>query len=102
MMVAGKKKLADCYKLKKGLCPVNGMNSYSVFKNGALVFMMDGDKASMFSPEDVESISIDGYPGLTVYRVDKWVFTGSAVVTDVLIRKLPKGCLVCPAVDKSM
>ena len=95
MKMTGKKRHTDSFELKRGLCPVNGMNSYSVFKNGALVFMMDGDRASVFMPEAVEAISIAGYPGGTVYRVDKWVFTGGAVVTDGLMRKLPKGCLVC-------
>ena len=65
MKITGKKRYTDSFELKKGLCPVNGMNS------------------------------IAGYPGGTVYRVDKWVFTGGAVVTDGLMRKLPKGCLVC-------
>lgn len=100
MKVTGKKSLTDSIELKKGLCPVSGMNSYQVFKNGELVFMMDGDRASVFRPQAVEAIPVVGHPGLTVYKVGRWVFTGGAVVTDGLIRKLPKGCLVCPAVDK--
>ena len=100
MKVPTKKRQSDSFELKKGSSPVNGMNSYSVFKNGALVFMMDGDRPSVFRPEAVETISIAGYPDRTVYKVGKWVFTGGAVVTDGLIRKLSKGYLVCPAVDK--
>lgn len=41
-----RKKLDDSFELKKSSRPVNGMNSYSVFKNDRLVFMMDGDRAS--------------------------------------------------------
>ena len=100
MKITGMKRQTDSFELKKGLCPVNGMNSYQVFKNGMLVFMMDGDRSSVFRPEAVETISIAGYPDLMVYKVGKWVFTGGAVVTDGLLRKLPKGYLVCPAVDK--
>ena len=94
------KKRNVTYELKKGLCPVNGMYSYSVFRNGMLVFMMDGNRASVFRPDEVETISVAGYPNFTVYRVWKWVFTGNAVLTDVLIGKIPKGSVLCPAVDK--
>ena len=66
MKVTGKKRLADSFELKKSSCPVNGMNSYSVFKNGVLVFMMDGNRASVFRPDDVETISIAGSPDIIV------------------------------------
>ena len=36
------------FELKKSSRHVNSMNSYSVFKNDRLVFMMDGDGASVF------------------------------------------------------
>lgn len=49
----GKNRRADSFELKMGSCPVNGMNSYSGFKNGVLVFMMDEDRASVFRAEDV-------------------------------------------------
>ena len=65
MKITCKNRQTDSFELKKDLCPVNGINS------------------------------IVGHPGWTVYRVGKWVFTGGAVATDGLLRKLPKGCLVC-------
>ena len=52
------KKLDDSFELKKSSRPVNGMNSYSVFKNDRLVFMMDGDRASVFKPDEVEVILV--------------------------------------------
>ena len=54
MKVPTKKRQSDSFELKKGSCPVNGMNSYSVFKNGALVFMMDGyfNVSSIFDADD--------------------------------------------------
>ena len=61
-----RKKLDDSFKLKKSSCPVNGMNSYSVFKNDRLVFMMDGDRASVFKPDEVEVISGPEVPVGTV------------------------------------
>ena len=95
MKVTGKKSLADSFELKKGLCPVSGMNSYQVFKNGELVFMMDGDRPSVFRPQAVEAIPIAGHPDRTVYIVGKWVFTGGAVVTDAVLGVVPVGCLAC-------
>ena len=97
-IVIGKKKQTDSFELKKGSCPVNGMNSYSVFKNGVLVFMMDGDRASLFRPEEVEVIDIGG--DMRLYRVSNWAFTGRVGLSVVLKRFLPKGCVICPAIDK--
>ena len=97
-MGTSKKKQTDSFELKKGSCPVNSMNSYSVFKNGVLVFMMDGDRASLFRPEEVEVIDIGG--DMRLYRVSNWVFTGRVGLSVVLKRFLPKGCVICPAIDK--
>lgn len=98
MKSVSRKRVRKSFELKKASCPVNGMNSYSVFKNGVLVFMMDGDRASVFRPEEVEVINIGG--DVRLYRVSKWVFTGSVGLSAAVRRGLPKGCLVCPAVDK--
>ena len=95
-----KKKQTDSFELKMGSCPVNGRNTYSVFKNGVLVFMMDGDRASVFRTEDVEVISEAGNDNVKVYRVGAWAFTGSLVMTQNVMRLLPKGCAVCPAEGK--
>lgn len=66
------------------------------------MFMMDGEKASVFRPRTIEAISIAGYPGWTVYRVGNWVFTGGAEITDGLIGVVPGGCLVCSAIDMAI
>ena len=42
------------------------MNSYSVFKNDRLVLIMDGDRASVFKPDEVEVISARAVPVGTV------------------------------------
>lgn len=57
------------------------MNSYPVFKNDRLVFMMDGDRASVFMPDEVEGISVPEDAEERVYLVGKWVFTGSCCLT---------------------
>lgn len=72
------------------------MNSYSVFKNDRLVFMMDGDRATVFKPDEVEVISAPEDAEERVYLVGKWVFTGSCYLTSALTRSLPSGCWVCP------
>jgi len=95
-----RKKLDDSFELKKSSCPVNGMNSYSVFKNDRLVFMMDGDRASVFKPDEVEVISAPEDADVRAYRVGKWVFTGCVPLTPSLKRVLPRGCLVCPGVGR--
>lgn len=88
------------YVLKTDICPVSGANTYTVFKNDVLIFMMDGDKVSMFKPEEVEIISIAESPKIKIYRVSNWVFPGSALLTRGIIKQLPKGCLLCPAIGK--
>ena len=102
MKSANHKKNVNSYELKKGSCPVNGLNTYSVFKNGALVFMMDGDRASVFKPDDVEVIITDENSQLRLYRVADWVFTGSVVLTENDKGLLPKCCIICPAAGKSV
>ncbi len=76
------------------------MNSYSVFKNDRLVFMMDGDRASVFKPDEVEVISAPEDGEVRCYRVGEWVFTGCVSFTPSLKRLLLGGCLVCPGVRK--
>lgn len=97
MMVASHKKSERLFLLKKNRCPVNGENTYSVFKKGILVFMMDGDRASVFKPEEVEVILASE---VRVYRVGNYVFTGSLELNREIERLIPKGSIVCPAVDK--
>ncbi len=72
-----RKKLDDSFELKKSSRPVNSMNSYSVFKNDRLVFMMDGDRASVFKPDEVEVISVSEDGEGRVYLVGTLVFSGS-------------------------
>ena len=88
-----RKKLDDSFELKKSSRPVNGMNSYSVFKNDRLMFMMDGDRASVFKPDEVEVISAPEDAEERVYLVGKWVFTGSCYLTSALKRLLPSGAV---------
>ena len=95
-----RKKLDDSFELKKSSCPVNGMHSFSVFKNDRLVFMMDGDRASVFKPDEVEVISAPEDAEERVYLVGTWVFTGSCYLTSALKRLLPSGCLVWLGVGK--
>ena len=76
-----RKKLDDSFELKKSSRPVNGMNSYSVFKNDRLVFMMDGDRASVFMPDEVEVILIPEDAEVRVYLVGTWVFSGSCCLS---------------------
>lgn len=95
-----RKKLDDSFELKMSSRPVDGMNSYSVFKNDRLVFMMDGDRASVFKPDEVEVISAPEDAEERVYLVGTWVFTGSCYLTLALGRLLPWGWLVCPGVGK--
>ena len=65
----------DSFELKMSSCPVvNGMNSYSVFKNDGLVFLMDGDRASVFKVDEVKVISALGDAEERVDLVGKWVF----------------------------
>ena len=96
-----RKKLDDPFELKKSSRPVNGMNSYSVFKNDRLVFMMDGDRASVFKPDEVEVISAPEDAEERVYLVGKWVFTGSCYLTLALMRLLPWGALLQRGVEGS-
>lgn len=100
MSSASRKNIASSFRLKKSLCPVSGMNSYSVFKNDVLVFMMDGDKASVFRPEEVEAIPAPD--DVCVYKVGDYFFTGSLELTREIKRLVPKGCVVCPAFDKTV
>ena len=51
-----RKKLDDSFELKKSSRPVNGMNSYSVFQNDRLVFMMDGDAVPVGTVLSVASL----------------------------------------------
>ena len=88
------------YEMKRSVGPVSGTISYSVFKNGVLAFMIDGDRASVFKPEDVEVITIDDNSEQRLYKVADWVFTGSVVLTENIKGQLPKGCNICPAVGK--
>ena len=86
-----RKKLDDSFELEKSSRPVNGLNSYSVFKNDRLAFMMDGDRASVFKPDEVEVISAPEDAEERVYLVGKWVLTGSCCLTSALMRLLPWG-----------
>jgi hypothetical protein len=96
-----RKKLDDSFELKKSSRPVNGMNSYSVFMNDRLVFMMDGDRASVFKPDEVEVISAPEDAEERVYLVGTWVFTGSCCLTLGLRRLLPWGALLQRGVEGS-
>ena len=100
MKDSDKKRQSDSFELKTGSCPVNGMNTYSVFKNGVLVFMMDGDRPSVFRPEEVEVITDPENTEVRVYRVRKWLFTGGVSLSAAVKQVLPKGCLVCLAEGK--
>ena len=53
--------------------------------------MMDGDRASVFKPDEVEVISAPEDADERVYLVGKWVFTGSCYLTSALTRLLPSG-----------
>ena len=57
------------------------------------VFMMDGDRASVFKPDEVEVISAPEDAEERVYLVGMWVFTGSCYLTLGLRRLLPWGAV---------
>lgn len=92
----GGRKSANKYELKTSISPIRGTNTYSVFKNGELVLMVDGDRLSVFKPEDVEMIPSPDAPDCRIVRAGNWVFTGSAVLTKEQRKRIPKGCEIIP------
>lgn len=82
--------------------PVSGTNFYSVFKNGELVCMMDGNRMSVFRPDDVETIIVNGTKEYILYKVGSWIFTGNTNVPLELFAELPAGCTLCPAFGKEV
>ena len=63
------KNFDDILEVKRTHTPICGTNSYSVFKNGKLVLMNDGDRMSVFRPDDVETIIITGIIEYRFHRV---------------------------------
>lgn len=96
MKNSSKKKQADTYELKTSASPIRGTNTYSVFKNGSLVLMVDGDRLSVFKPEEVEMISFSDTSDSRIVRAGDWVFVGCAALTKEQLERIPKGCKIIP------
>lgn len=84
--------------LKTDFSPVSGAKTFSVFKDGVLVLMVDGDRLSVFKPEEVETISFPEIPNSWLVRVGDWVFTGCATLTKEQRKRIPKGCEIIQAI----
>ena len=88
------RKSANKYELKMSISPIRGNNTCSVFKNGELVLMVDGDRLSVFKPEEVEMISFPDNPDCRIVRAGNWAFTGSAALTKEQRKRIPRGCKI--------
>ena len=94
------RKRKEKYIIKSSHDPVSGLNTYSVFKDDTLVFMIDGDRASVFKQDEVESIIFAFDPTVMIYRVSKWLFVGTQVLPPSLLSKLPKSCTIVSSTGK--
>lgn len=92
MKSTSKNSQSDKYRLKTSPSPISGINTYSVFKNGTPVLMVDGERASVFKPEEVEMISFSDNPDSWIVRVGNLAFTRCATLTKEQRKKIPKGC----------
>lgn len=97
MKSTGKRKFTDKYELKTSLSPIRGTNTYSVFKNGTLVLMVDGDRLSVFKPEEVEMLSFPECTDNWIVRIGDWAFTGSVALTKEQKKRIPNGCEIIQA-----
>lgn len=96
MKTTSNRKSANKYELKTSISPIKGTNTYSVFKNGSLVLMVDGARLSVFKPEDVEMISFPDSRDCRIVRVGDWAFIGCASLTKEQRKRIPKGCEIIP------
>ena len=94
------RKRKEKYILKSSRDPVSGLNTYSVFKDDTLVFMIDGDRASVFKQDEVEFLTYALDPAVIIYRVSNWLFIGTQVLTPSISRQLPKSCTIVSSTGK--
>lgn len=89
-----RKRTEDKYTVKVSKSPVSGYKCYSVFRNGELFFIIDGERVSVFEDEVIESFTLPDYPQYRIYRIGGMVFTGLLPMTTENRGRLPKGCVV--------
>lgn len=57
------------FAVKVSTSPVSGYKCYSVFRNGELFFIIDGERVSVFEDEVIESFTLPDYPQYRIYRI---------------------------------
>ena len=82
------------FAVKVSTSPVSGYKCYSVFRNGELFFIIDGERVSVFEDEVIESFTLPDYQQYRIYRIGGMVFTGLLPMTGENLGRLPKGCAV--------
>jgi len=68
-----------------------------VFKNENLVFIIDGDKVSVFDNDGIECIVLPQYSQNKIYWIGEMLFTGYLPLTKEVLDRLPKDCKVYQA-----
>ena len=84
--------------VKVSKSPASGYKCYSVFRNGKLFFIIDGERVSVFEDEVIESFTLPEFPQFKIYRIGGMVFTGLLPLTVENLGRQPKGCAVYSAI----